>query len=271
MANGEIFSNEEPIFKVIRFKGTGYDDLSSGSGKNYSASDVGYYVPDGYEQVGFKAFSSGGMHVTMCEFYPEVGESRFMCVRNTYSSARSGTPFVDVTFINKKYKEFGMRRTLTIMTDPDTIEVDCPDTSYFLPGEEVTVTINNPNSNWQYAWIISGLSVSYVNGTTYTFTMPDNDVSINIHGGVPKTITKTVSPEGYAAVSITPNSSNGYVEGTPLKIDVIVSSLHYTNNTRVEATLNGNPVELVEQINNLFRFYIIMPSSDSIFAASVIS
>ena len=93
----------EPIFKRITFTGT-YSSLASGSGKAFSQTDMGFYVPDGYKLFSLWTIASGSQHVSVSDCNP-LHETRMLTIRNTHSSAQSGTATLRVSFINEKYSE----------------------------------------------------------------------------------------------------------------------------------------------------------------------
>ena len=173
---------KEPVF-IVKNYNCAYTSLSSGGAKAFSQSNMGFSIPDGYEIFSLRNISAGNMNVTVSDCDP-FNSSRMVTVRNTHSSAISGTAALGVTFINKKYLEYGLRRNLSI-TAQEGITVNCSESNgTALVGNKVIVAIDNPQT-LLYIMSIEGLSVSTIrlssdNSYSYQFTMPDRDVSLNI-------------------------------------------------------------------------------------------
>lgn len=108
----------EPAFKTMTFSAS-YSNLGSGSGKTFTRENVNFFVPEGYEIFSLNHIHSGSQHVTFSDCDPFSG-SRFITVRNTHSSALSGTAAVQVVFINRKYAYQDPRNGLIIRYNTPT-------------------------------------------------------------------------------------------------------------------------------------------------------
>lgn len=98
--SGDIMS--EPVFKIANFTGA-YSSLASGNGsKSFARAELNFFVPEGYEIFSLRNVSAGEYRVSLANFDP-FSPDRMLSVRNTYTSALSGTSEMGVVFINRKF------------------------------------------------------------------------------------------------------------------------------------------------------------------------
>lgn len=103
----EVYSpdsnNKKAVFKYKGFSGS-YSSLATNTKKAFTQTNCDFSIPDGYEVFGIRSIYSGNYNVSLSDFDP-FSESRFLTIRNTTSSAQSGTASLAVVFINSDYKE----------------------------------------------------------------------------------------------------------------------------------------------------------------------
>lgn len=147
----------EPIFKVIKFRAS-YSGLAAGSGKAFTKEMLGFYIPDGYEVFSLISISSGAMHVTVSDCSPFTVNDRVISIKNCHSSSSvSSTVELSVAFINKKYKEYGIRYMFKIeIDDPDILVTSSHESGkQIFDGETVSLSVVNPDrANYDYTIII---------------------------------------------------------------------------------------------------------------------
>ena len=135
----------EPAFKTMTFSAA-YSSLATNGAKAFTRADVGFFVPEGYEIFSINHIHSGSQHVTIADCDPFSG-SRFITVRNTHSSAQSGTAVLQVVFINRKYAYQDPRNGLIIRYNTPTEYKHHTDISDYYqilgPGQDFLVVFYN--------------------------------------------------------------------------------------------------------------------------------
>lgn len=115
--SGDIMN--EPVFKIANFTGA-YSSLASGNGsKSFTRADLNFFVPEGYEIFSLRNIFSGEYRVSLANFDP-FSPDRMLSVRNTYTSALSGTAEMGVVFINRKFMLPDTRKGLIIYCNEPT-------------------------------------------------------------------------------------------------------------------------------------------------------
>ena len=109
--NGDIM--REPVFKIKEFT-CAYSGLSANGGfKSFTRSDMGFFVPEGYEIFSLRNISSGEYRVSLANCDP-FSPDRVMTIRNMHSSAVSSTADMGVVFINRKFMVPDTRKGLIL-------------------------------------------------------------------------------------------------------------------------------------------------------------
>lgn len=268
---------KEPVF-IAKNYNCAYTSLSSGGAKAFTQSNMGFSIPDGYEIFSLRNISAGNMNVTVSDCDP-FNSSRMVTIRNTHSSAISGTAALGVTFINKKYIEYGIRRNFNL-TAQEGITVNCSESNgTVLVGNTVTMTINNPQA-LIYILYAEGLNETQVrlfsdNNYSYQFTMPDNDVSIEIKALY--ILQTNVSPESaMRGIGISPSKgSSGSTPAGYVYYCQVGDTIKCTTNpgqsvkyTLQSAQLNGTDLELITDGNNIWTEFV-MPAMNSSLAVTL--
>lgn len=269
---------KEPVFRLKSFT-CAYTSLASGSAKAFTQANMGFFIPDGYEIFSFRNISSGNMNITISDCDP-FNSSRMVTIRNTHSSAISGTVGLGVMFINKKYVEYGIRRNLSI-TAQEGVTVNCSESNGpVLVGNTVTVTVDNPQT-LLYIMSIEGLSVSTIrlssdNSYSYQFTMPDRDVSLNIIEC--RSLIVNISPSSavgnavYSASptrgqqSSTPSGPVYYCDvGSTVKFSVAKkgASVAYAIQSATLSVSSGEETLTVNETDTSSWVELVMPSSNA--------
>lgn len=143
--SGDIMS--EPVFKIANFTGE-YSSLASGNGsKSFTRSELNFFVPEGYEIFSLRNVCAGEYRVSLANFDP-FSPDRMLSVRNTYTSALSGTAEMGVVFINRKFMLPDTRKGLIIRCNIPTVYDDVNDRyeimgRYISPTFYKTVTLNS--------------------------------------------------------------------------------------------------------------------------------
>ena len=103
----------EPVFKIANFT-CEYSNLSANGGdKAFTRSEMGLFVPEGYEIFSLRNFGPGVYRVAVSDCDP-FSASRMLTIRNMSTTAATSTVDMGVVFINRKYMQPDPRKGLII-------------------------------------------------------------------------------------------------------------------------------------------------------------
>ena len=179
-------STDNPIFTKRSFFIETGDDLAAGETHSYTANDLGYSIPEGYVPFSLTKFHSPN---TNCLIFTTInplatGDEIFVAMNNMYTAARSTTDTeIEVVFVREDMQDLALRQALYI-TAQSGVSVTCNRGSLVLPNEIVNLSVDNPDhSNYDYHIAIDGIAeeTTYIDNVKYSFSMPDNNVSINVY------------------------------------------------------------------------------------------
>lgn len=114
----------EPVFKIANFT-CAYSNLATNGGaKAFTRSEMGLFVPEGYEIFSLRNFGPGVFRVSVSDCDP-FSESRMLTIRNMSTTAATSTVDMGVVFINRKYMQPDPRKGLIIYyNNPTTVPGD---------------------------------------------------------------------------------------------------------------------------------------------------
>ena len=142
--NGDIM--REPVFKIKNFTGT-YSVAKDTGEKSLTRSDLGFFVPEGYEIFSLRNVGSGAYRVSISDCDP-FSPNRILTIRNTHTAAVNSTADIGVVFINRKFMLPDTRKGLIIRYNTPTLPSGASDINIRLEDYEQN-TIINPASGEQ--------------------------------------------------------------------------------------------------------------------------
>ena len=196
MASGKVFKKTEVPFLIKTFSAS-YSAISNNSTKSFTSSDLGYSVPSGYVPFCISRATTGKTKLHIISMNLPVETDTMLTIRNeSGSSSTAGTAYMRIVFLKKKFIQypendghsvsFGKIYTGAEDYSYNACQIGFLDTTAdfsngkFMAGSTVSFVILTTTYYQFQGLTLSGISYGDLvsEGSQYSFTMPDNDVSI---------------------------------------------------------------------------------------------
>ena len=298
MAKGSI--NLLPPFKIVRFY---YNQSNAGtttknnSGKGITKEEIGYYVPEGYVP-----FSVVDYHTTkpsyVCTGINPFADSSatdamqyFALIRNASGAAAAVALYARIAFIRKDLQTLIFRKRIALYTQnsesvviSDSVKGSSQtsgSTSYYwvIPGTQTSLSITNPVEGYLYHIMLSNIDSNdiIIDGTSYSFTMPDNNIDVSITR-TGSTVSRSIySNADGGTFELYNKTNNVYQVGDTVQLLITINDGYYIHRLEVSyyETSGTTTNQIIVPISsdssvpvqaNQHAFKFIMPNASTVHA-----